>query len=284
MTAFALKGLLGRKLRTALTALAIVLGVAMVSGTYVLTDSISSAFDAIFTEIYKGTDAVDHRQVARSTSASDQAARLAVVRRVAARRGQAAARTSTAAIGGVGGEAQLIGENGKAIVFGGAPNIGFSVDPTHAASSTRSRSSKARWPRPARSSIDKRRPRKKDLDVGQTIGVQAEGRSSSCGSPGSSSSARSTRSAARRSRASTCRPRSSSSTRRDARPDPCRGEARRLAGRSSLAEIQAILPPERRSGPARRRRRGREGHERLPQFLQTSCSPSAASRSSSAPS
>ena len=24
----------------------------------------------------------------------------------------------------------LIGENGKAIVFGGAPNIGFSVDPT----------------------------------------------------------------------------------------------------------------------------------------------------------
>ena len=36
MTAFALKGLLGRKLRTALTAIAIVLGVAMISGTYVL--------------------------------------------------------------------------------------------------------------------------------------------------------------------------------------------------------------------------------------------------------
>ena len=38
--------------------------------------------------------------------------------------------TSQAAIGGVGGEAQLIGKNGKAIVFGGAPNLGFSVDPT----------------------------------------------------------------------------------------------------------------------------------------------------------
>ena len=48
MTKFALKGLLGRKLRTALTALAIVLGVAMISGTYVLTDSIDSAFDTIF--------------------------------------------------------------------------------------------------------------------------------------------------------------------------------------------------------------------------------------------
>ena len=58
MTAFALKGLLGRKLRTALTAIAIVLGVAMISGTYVLTDSISSAFNAIFTQSYSGTDAV----------------------------------------------------------------------------------------------------------------------------------------------------------------------------------------------------------------------------------
>ena len=40
MIRVALAGLLGRKLRTALTALAIVLGVAMVSGTFVLTDSI----------------------------------------------------------------------------------------------------------------------------------------------------------------------------------------------------------------------------------------------------
>ena len=58
MTKFALKGLLGRKLRTALTALAIVLGVAMISGTYVLTDSIDSAFDTIFTEVRKGSSAV----------------------------------------------------------------------------------------------------------------------------------------------------------------------------------------------------------------------------------
>jgi putative ABC transport system permease protein len=37
-----LKGLLGRKLRLALTSLAIVAGVAMVSGTYVLTDTIDA--------------------------------------------------------------------------------------------------------------------------------------------------------------------------------------------------------------------------------------------------
>ena len=39
MIKVALAGILGRKLRTALTAFAVVLGVAMVSGTLVLTDS-----------------------------------------------------------------------------------------------------------------------------------------------------------------------------------------------------------------------------------------------------
>ena len=45
---FALKGMAGRKLRTALTAIAIVLGVAMITGTYILTDSINRAFAGIF--------------------------------------------------------------------------------------------------------------------------------------------------------------------------------------------------------------------------------------------
>jgi len=41
VTRVAIKGLLGRKVRAFLTALAIVLGVAMVSGSFVLTDTIS---------------------------------------------------------------------------------------------------------------------------------------------------------------------------------------------------------------------------------------------------
>jgi len=48
----------GRKLRSALTAIAIVLGVAMMSGAYVLTDTIDRAFDEIFVDSYAGTDAV----------------------------------------------------------------------------------------------------------------------------------------------------------------------------------------------------------------------------------
>ena len=43
MKRVALKGLAGRKLRSLLTALAIVLGVAMVSGTFILTDTIQKA-------------------------------------------------------------------------------------------------------------------------------------------------------------------------------------------------------------------------------------------------
>src|SRR6059058_5897866 len=58
MTKVALRGLLGRKLRAALTAIAIVLGVAMVSGTYILTDTIKSAFSTVFTRAYQNADAV----------------------------------------------------------------------------------------------------------------------------------------------------------------------------------------------------------------------------------
>ena len=57
MRSIALRGLWARKLRTFLTAFAIVLGIATVSGTFVLTDSITHAFDTIFSNIYRGTDA-----------------------------------------------------------------------------------------------------------------------------------------------------------------------------------------------------------------------------------
>ena len=65
MKRVAIRGLLARKLRSTLTAIAIVLGVAMVSGTLVLTDTIDKAFDSIFSSSYEQTDAVVSRQEAR---------------------------------------------------------------------------------------------------------------------------------------------------------------------------------------------------------------------------
>jgi putative ABC transport system permease protein len=58
MIKIALKGLLGRKLRTVLTGLAVVLGVAMVSGSYVLTDTLDRAFGGIFERSHGDTAAV----------------------------------------------------------------------------------------------------------------------------------------------------------------------------------------------------------------------------------
>jgi putative ABC transport system permease protein len=53
-----LRGLAGRKLRAVLTGIAIVLGVAMISGTYILTDTVQKAFTNLLVDSYAGTDAV----------------------------------------------------------------------------------------------------------------------------------------------------------------------------------------------------------------------------------
>jgi len=52
----ALRGLSARKLRVALTLLAVALGVTLIAGTYVLTDTINQSFDNIFQAGAKGTD------------------------------------------------------------------------------------------------------------------------------------------------------------------------------------------------------------------------------------
>ena len=51
-----IKGLLAHKLRLALTALAIVLGVTFISGTFVLTDTLHNTFNVLFGNIYSKID------------------------------------------------------------------------------------------------------------------------------------------------------------------------------------------------------------------------------------
>ena len=172
MTSFALKSLLSRKLRTSLTAIAIVLGVAMISGTYVLTDSISNAFDAIFTQSYRGTDAVITGKSAFDLSSDVGSAAPTLDDSLLGKvRGLS---DVAAAEGGVGGEAQLIGKNGKAIVFGGAPNLGFSVDPTQPQFNSLTLVGGA-WPKSGEVVVDESTAGKKDIKIGQQIGVQAQG-------------------------------------------------------------------------------------------------------------
>ena len=60
------KGLLAHKSRLAITALAVMLGVAFMAGTFVLTDTIRKTFDDLFGDVYEGTDAVAREKAAFS--------------------------------------------------------------------------------------------------------------------------------------------------------------------------------------------------------------------------
>src|SRR3954470_1947059 len=172
MMRVALAGLFGRKLRTALTAIAIVLGVAMVTGTYILTDSIKGAFNGIFTEIYSGTDATVTGKAAFDLSSGSSTPEppfdeslLQQVRDLP---------DVADAVGGVGGIANLVGPNGKVIAFGGAPHLGFSVDPKRPQFNTLTLT-EGGWPGPNELVVDQSTAGKKHLAVGQTIVVQADG-------------------------------------------------------------------------------------------------------------
>ncbi len=167
-----LRSLWGRKLRTLLTGFAIVLGVATVSGTYVLTDSISHAFDTIFSSIYRNTDAVITGKSAVSKNSTTNLPPFdeSLLDKVRAQHDVVAA-----AIGGVADSStNLIGKNGKVISFGGAPHLGFSVDPKYPAFSSLTLVSGA-WPKDGQVVIDHSTASKKHLQVGQQIGVEAQG-------------------------------------------------------------------------------------------------------------
>ena len=170
MRSIALRGLWARKLRTFLTAFAIVLGIATVSGTFVLTDSITHAFDTIFSNIYRGTDASITGKSAVSLDATTDLppfdeSLLPEVK---------ALPEVQAAIGGVADTANLIGSNGKVISFGGAPHLGFSVDPTQARFNSLSLVDGA-WPGANQVVIDKSTAGKKDIKVGDRIQIEAQG-------------------------------------------------------------------------------------------------------------
>src|SRR5215211_6065997 len=60
------RGLLANKFRLAGTALAVILGVAFMAGTLVLTDTIGKTFDDLFADVYEDTDAVVREEAAFS--------------------------------------------------------------------------------------------------------------------------------------------------------------------------------------------------------------------------
>jgi putative ABC transport system permease protein len=122
MIQVALKGLVARRLRAALTALAIVLGVAMVSATYAFTDRIENAVDTLFTGAYTGADAVvSGKDVVESSTSGDAAVPAELLRKVAA------LPEVDAVSGGIVDTARLLDQSGEPISTQDQA-LGLSVD------------------------------------------------------------------------------------------------------------------------------------------------------------
>src|SRR6516225_8696539 len=131
-----IKGLLAHKLRLALTALAIVLGVTFIAGTFVLTDTLHNTFNTLFGNIYQNVD-FQVRGVSQFTSSGPGGGAVrnpipeSVLSTVRAVPGVQIAE------GNVTGYAQYVAKDGKAISTGGAPTLGISFDPNQKLSALR---------------------------------------------------------------------------------------------------------------------------------------------------
>ena len=121
-----LKSLLARKVRLLLTAIAVVLGVAFVSGTFILSDTMTRTFDRLFGEIYQDVDLAVRQHTGFETDNGQGEERELVPESVVEqiRRVEGVARAG----GDVTGYAQMIAPAGKAVTPSGAPTIGVTYN------------------------------------------------------------------------------------------------------------------------------------------------------------
>ena len=177
MMGVTLRGLFGRKIRSLLTAFAVVLGVAMVSGTYVLTDTFQKAFDDIFTESYADTDAVvSGKQLLDFSSSGRAPVPAGVLDEIRAVPEVEAAAGGIFDIQSNSNPAKLVDDNGKTIGgAGGAPTFGVGLDPSQLRF-TPLRLVEGNWAIGSdQVVIDANTSSKHGYGVGDTIGVAALG-------------------------------------------------------------------------------------------------------------
>jgi putative ABC transport system permease protein len=119
MLALVLRGFVQRKLRVGLTAIAIALGVALMAGTYILTDTINNSFAEIFSGAYKNKAVVVTQKdtLGRGTASEASPLSEATLARVRAVPGVAAAS------GDVSSNASLLTTSGKRLTTGHAPGL-----------------------------------------------------------------------------------------------------------------------------------------------------------------
>ena len=175
MIGVALKGLAARKTRALLTALAIVIGVSMVAGTFILTDTMQKAFDGIFDSSYAQTDAViSGKQIVKGSSSGNATVPEALLSKV----------RDLPQVEGAGGtiaadesnKSEILNRNGKVVGgAGGAPTFGLAYDTSQPQFSPLKLSS-GHWAQgPTQVVIDKGVADKEHYKVGDTVKVTTLG-------------------------------------------------------------------------------------------------------------
>lgn len=123
----AIKNLIAHRLRLMATALAVILGVALMAGTLVLTATMQRTFDNLFADVYRGTDAVVRAQATfEGLQNVDPAAQRGRVDASLMTSVQAVSGVA-AADGSISGYARPVGSDGKALgnPTAGGPNLGI---------------------------------------------------------------------------------------------------------------------------------------------------------------
>lgn len=124
MWRISLRGVVAHRFRYALTALAVLLGVAFIAGTFVLSDTMNSTFNNLYNQIYAGTAAVVRAEQPFNPGVSFSNQRKLISASLA---GPVSKVPGVRAVAlDIEGYAQLVGKNGKPIgvASGGAPTLG----------------------------------------------------------------------------------------------------------------------------------------------------------------
>ena len=165
MARVTLRGFFSRKVRAVLTGVAIVLGVALAAGTYILTDTINSSFATIFSTANKGHDVVvsPHQALGRNQQrAETPATDAATLARIRAVPGVALA------AGSIFSPGALLSDTGKRLNTRG-PTFISSVNPPRFESFT---PVKGRFPvTGSETAVDQFTADRYGLRVGQTVKV-----------------------------------------------------------------------------------------------------------------